>query len=73
MSDQPTKRDEDAEVEVRPTYHFSKSVRGKYAAQYREGSNVVLLEPDMAAVFKTSKAVNEALREIARLRRSGGH
>ena len=70
---QPTKKDEDAEVELRPTYDFSKGVRGKYAAQYREGSNVVVLEPDMAAVFKTSKAVNEALREIARIRRSGGH
>ena len=55
-----------------PRYDFSNGVRGKYAARYREGSNVVVLDPDVAELFKTSETVNEALRELARLRRAGG-
>jgi hypothetical protein len=47
-------------------------VRGKYAARYREGSNIVVLDPDVAEPFRTSEAVNEALREVARQRRAGG-
>ena len=47
-------------------YDFSEGVRGKYAKQYSEGSNVVVLEPDVAERFKTSKDVNEALRKIAK-------
>jgi hypothetical protein len=46
-------------------YDFSGGVRGKYAKQYSEGSNVVVLEPDVAERFKTSEDVNEALRKIA--------
>ena len=41
--------------------------RGKYAQRYKEGSNVVILEPDVAAAFPTSEAVNEALRLAMRL------
>ena len=37
-------------------------VRGKYVARYRQGTNLVLLAPDVAAAFPTEKAVNEALR-----------
>ena len=37
-------------------------VRGKYAARYQAGTNLVLLAPDVAAAFPTSEAVNEALR-----------
>jgi hypothetical protein len=51
-------------------------VRGKYYERYRKGTNVVLLEPDVAKAFPTENAVNEALRGIlstARaVRRSGG-
>ena len=47
---------------MRAEYDFSGGVRGKYAARFAEGSNVVVLEPDVAAVFRTTKAVNEALR-----------
>jgi hypothetical protein len=72
MSDEPTKKDDDADLEMRPHYDFSKGVRGRYAARYREGTNVVLLDPDVAAMFNTSEAVNEALRELARLKRAGG-
>lgn len=72
MSDEPTKKDDDADLEMRPHYDFSQGVRGRYTARYREGTNVVLLDPDVAAMFKTSEAVNEALRELARLKRTGG-
>jgi hypothetical protein len=42
-----------------PEYDFSKGVRGKYAKRYAEGSNVVVLSPDMAKVFPTSESVND--------------
>jgi hypothetical protein len=50
-------------------YDFSKGVRGKYARRYEEGTNVVVLAPDVAAVFKNSQAVNEALRAIMKMAR----
>lgn len=45
-------------------YDFAGGVVGKYAARYVQGSNVVLLEPDVARVFPTSREVNEALRRL---------
>lgn len=51
--------------DLRPEYDFSKlrgRVRGKYVERYREGTNLVLLDPDVAAAFPDAKAVNEALR-----------
>ena len=51
--------------EMRPEYDFSQlkgRVRAKYAERYREGTNLVLLDPDVAAAFPDAKAVNEALR-----------
>jgi hypothetical protein len=42
-------------------------VRGKYFAAFEEGSNLVLLNPDVAKAFPTSEAVNEALRGLLRL------
>ncbi len=56
---------------MRPEYDFSKAVRGVTAARYAEGTNVVLLDPDVAEIFPTTRAVNEALRTIARLQRAG--
>lgn len=50
-----------------PEYDFSKAVRGKYLERYRRGTNVVLLEPDVARVFKDSDAVNEALRGLLKV------
>jgi hypothetical protein len=38
-------------------------VRGKYAKRYREGTNVVLIDPDLHKLFPTSEAVNRALRD----------
>ena len=50
---------------MRPEYDFSKGVRGKHAARYAQGSNVVVLEPDVAAEFRTEEEVNETLRAVA--------
>ena len=52
------------EVEMLDEYDFSNGVVGKYAKQYAEGTNIVLLEPDVAKVFRDSAAVNQALRQI---------
>lgn len=49
---------------MRDSYDFSEGVRGKYAELYAEGTNVVLLEPEVARAFPTSEAVNKALRRI---------
>jgi hypothetical protein len=58
-----------ASDDMRPEYDFSESVQGKHHRAYKEGTNVVLLEPDVARVFRDSASVNRALRllmEIAR-------
>ena len=52
---------------MRAEYDFSKAVRGVTAKRYAEGTNVVLLDPDVAEIFPNARAVNEALRTIARL------
>ena len=49
---------------MRPEYDFSAGVRGKHHRAYQQGTNVVLLEPDLAEVFKDSEAVNHALRML---------
>jgi hypothetical protein len=49
---------------MRPEYDFSKAVRGKYYRAIQKSTNVVVLEPDVAARFKNSRAVNEALRAV---------
>lgn len=59
--------------EVRPEYNFdySRAVRGKYYKRLmEEGSNVVVLEPDVAKAFHDSASVNEALRSLLDLTRS---
>lgn len=65
--------------EMRPEYDFASmkgGVRGKHYQEYRKGTNVVLLEPDVEEAFPTEDAVNEALRGILTttraVRRSGG-
>ena len=59
---------EDLQDELRPEYDFdfSKAVRGQYYKQYLESSNVIVLDPDVAAAFQNAKAVNEALRAMLR-------
>ena len=65
MSEKPEKKD--AVNELRAEYDFSEGQRGKYAARFKEGRRVVVLEPDVAAAFPTSEAVNAALRKVAGL------
>ena len=50
---------------MRPEYDFSKGVRGATAARFREGTNVVVLDPAVMDVFPDSETVNEALRALA--------
>lgn len=56
--------------ELRPEYDFSSAVRGKHYKAYQEGTNVVLLDPDIAKVFKDSESVNHALRMLLELSES---
>jgi len=57
--------------ELRPEYDLHEllkgGVRGKYVARYRAGTNLVLLDPDVAKAFPDEDAVNEALRLVIRL------
>jgi hypothetical protein len=46
-------------------YDFSRGVRGKYAKRYEEGTNVVVIDPDLAEYFPDHDSVNEALRGLA--------
>ena len=54
--------------ELRPEYELSdfkgKGVRGKYLKSHRAGTNLALLDTDVASVFPTDKAVNDALRVV---------
>jgi hypothetical protein len=52
---------------MRPEYDFSKGVRGKHAARYAEGTNVVVLDVDVAREFRTTEQVNETLRAVSTL------
>jgi len=59
--------EKDEEDDLLPEYDFSQmkgAVRGKYVERYREGTNLVLLDPDVAAAFPDAKAVNDALRQL---------
>ncbi len=51
--------------EILPEYDFSKGRRNEYASRYAVGSVVVVLDPDVAGTFRTSKEANDALRELA--------
>jgi len=46
-------------------YDFSDGVRGKYAKRYGEGTNVVVVDPDVAEFFPDHDSVNDALRHLA--------
>ena len=60
MRPKPLRNDDD----MLPEYDFSNAVRGKYYERYRQGTNVVLLDPDVAEVFPNATAVNDALRAL---------
>lgn len=61
----------ETEDDLRPEYDLKTllkgGVQGKYANRYREGTNLVLLAPDVARAFPTEEAVNEALRLVMRI------
>jgi hypothetical protein len=59
------KRDPDMLAE----YDFSQGVRGRYAQRYHEGTNIVVLSPDVAEYFPDSEAVNAALRALIEIAR----
>ena len=50
-------------------YDFSQGVRGMYAQRYSEGTNIVVLSPDVAVYFPDSEAVNSALRALVEIAR----
>ncbi|MCC6806116.1 MAG: hypothetical protein IT381_01720 [Deltaproteobacteria bacterium] len=53
--------------EMQREYDFSNGTRGKYAARFAKGTNVIVLEPDVAEYFPDSESVNEALRVLVRV------
>jgi len=53
-----------SDPDVLEEYNFAEGMRGKYAQQYAAGSNVVLLDPDVAEVFPDSASANHALRAL---------
>lgn len=55
------------EEDMRPEYDFSKGVRGTHYEAYKDGTNVVFLDPDVAKVFKDGASVNRVLRLLLRL------
>ncbi len=64
------KFENEMEDELRSEYDFSKlqgEVRGKYVDRYRSGTNLVLLDPDVARAFPNDAAVNEALRLLLKI------
>ena len=48
-------------------YDFSKGIQGKYVKRYSEGTNVVVIDPDVAKVFPDHDSVNQALRSLAEI------
>jgi hypothetical protein len=62
--------------ELRPDYDLREvlkgGVRGKYAKRYQDGTNLILLDPDVRRAFRSERAVNEALRLVIELRRLTG-
>jgi len=66
MKKQPKKKRHSSD-EMRGQYDFGRGVRGKHATRYATGTNVVVLEPDVASQFPTAADVNDTLRAVAKL------
>jgi hypothetical protein len=60
----------ESEDDIRPEYDLRGGVRGKYYEEYQKGTNVVLLDADVAEVFSDSESVNQALRLLINLARN---
>jgi hypothetical protein len=70
------KKEINSEIEddLRSEYDLSQlknRVRGKYAERYKRGTNLVLLAPDVAQAFPDSESVNEALRLLMKVAKTG--
>jgi hypothetical protein len=65
------KKTSDQKDELLPEYDLKALLKGgvcgKYTGKYRQGTNLVLLEPDVAGAFPTERAVNDALRLVMKL------
>ncbi len=53
--------------QMRAEYDFSKGIRGKYARRFAAGTNVIVLDPDVAKIYKSSKEVNAILRALSKI------
>lgn len=58
-------RNQRARSGMRAEYDFSRGVRGKYARRYAQGTNVIVIDSDVAKVFPNAEAVNNSLRALA--------
>ena len=66
MKRNPRKQEAEADLDtMRPEYDFSGGVRGVTAARFREGTNVVVIDPEVLDIFPDGQSVNEALRALA--------
>lgn len=61
--------------ELRPEYDLRQllkgGIRGKYAKRYHAGTNLVLLDPDVRKAFRSERAINDVLRLVIQLRKTG--
>ena len=48
-------------------YAFSKGLQGKYSRKYSEGTNVVVIDPDVAEFFPDHDSVNQALSSLTEI------
>lgn len=61
------KKTVERDPDILDEYDFSQGVRGKYVQRFAEGSNVVVLSPEIAEVFPDSESVNQALRPLVEI------
>ncbi len=62
-------KEDKKEKDIEDEYDFGNGVRGKYAKRFADGTNIIILEPDVAEMFPDSPSVNEALRALVRIAR----
>ena len=56
--------------EMLEEYDFSNGIQGKYSKRYKEGTNVVVIDPDVAKFFPDHDSVNQALRSLTEIIKS---
>jgi hypothetical protein len=61
------KREPSNDPDILDEYDFSSGVRGKHLRQFSEGTNIVILDPDVSKIFRDSESVNEALRAMGQI------